>query len=376
MSTVAVWVAVVLTLLTLLTSLLAAATSVGEESENRQESLTFVRLTFTGFFGVVVDQVFAPLGSAWWLTALFAVSMMFALLIGSQLVAKLLATSKFALFLAKRTKRLVASLELLFTPLATPKDDQPDEFEQELLESVDEFGETIVREVMIPRVDMATVQASDTLEQAMQVFLESGYSRLPVIRKNVDDVIGVLYVKDLIRVLNAKSEQMSKISCEAKARPAFFVPESKPADDLLREMQRSATHIAIVVDEYGGVAGLVTMEDVIEEIVGEIADEYDRHDEEIQVLADGTLLVSAKLSLFDLGERFGLELEDEDVDTVGGILSKQLGRLATKGDRVVISGLELIAERFEGRPKRLKTVLVQPTENLIEAYSAFDEKEQ
>ena len=169
---------------------------------------------------------------------------------------------------------------------------------------------------------------------------------------------------------------MSKISCEAKARPAFFVPESKPADDLLREMQRSATHIAIVVDEYGGVAGLVTMEDVIEEIVGEIADEYDRHDEEIQVLADGTLLVSAKLSLFDLGERFGLELEDEDVDTVGGILSKQLGRLATKGDRVVISGLELIAERFEGRPKRLKTVLVQPTENLIEAYSAFDEKEQ
>jgi CBS domain containing-hemolysin-like protein len=169
---------------------------------------------------------------------------------------------------------------------------------------------------------------------------------------------------------------MGKLSCESKARPAFFVPESKPADDLLREMQRSATHIAIVVDEYGGVAGLVTMEDVIEEIVGEIADEYDRDDDEIQELPDGTLLVSAKTSLFDLGERFGLELEDEDVDTVGGILSKQLGRLATKGDRVVISGLEIVAERFEGRPKRLKTVLVQPTENLIEAQSAFDEKEQ
>ncbi len=376
MSTVAVWVAVALALLTSLTALLAAATSVAEESVNRQESLTFVRLIFTGFFGVVVDQVLAPLGFDWWLNALFAVSMMFALLIGSQLLAKVLATSRFAVLLAKRTKRPVASLELLFTPLATPKDDQPDEFEQELLESVDEFGETIVREVMVPRVDMATVQASDTLEQAMQVFLESGYSRLPVIRKNVDDVIGVLYVKDLIRVLNAKSDQMSKTSCETKARPAFFVPESKPADDLLREMQRSATHIAIVVDEYGGVAGLVTMEDVIEEIVGEISDEYDRDDEEMQVLADGTLLVSAKLSLFDLGERFGLELEDEDVDTVGGILSKQLGRLATKGDRVVISGLELIAERFEGRPKRLKTVLVQPTENLIEAHSAFDEKEQ
>lgn len=376
MITVALWVAVVLALLTLLTALLGAATSAVETNASRQESLSFVRLIFTGFFGVIVDQVLAPLGNVWWLTAILAVSMMFALLIGSQLVAKLLATSKFAQFLEKRTRGLVTSLELLFTPLATPKDDQPDEFEQELLESVDEFGETIVREVMIPRVDIATVQASDTLEVAMQVFLETGFSRLPVIRKNVDDVIGVLYLKDLIRVLNAKSDQMHKVTCETKARPAFFVPESKPADDLLREMQRSATHIAIVVDEYGGVAGLITMEDVIEEIVGEIADEYDRDDEEIQVLTDGTLLVSAKLSLFDLGERFGLELEDEDVDTVGGILSKQLGRLATKGDRVVISGLELVAERFEGRPKRLKTVLVQPTENLIEAYSAFDEKEQ
>ena len=376
MSAVAVWVAVVLALLTLLTALLAAAPADTDSSEIRNESLSFVRLTLTGFFGVVVDQIFSPLGNPWWLTALFSLALMFVLLIGSQLAAKLLSASRFVKLLVRRSKGFVTSLELLFTPLATPRDEQPDEFEQELLESVDEFGETIVREVMVPRVDMATVQASDTLEQAMQVFLESGFSRLPVIRKNVDDVIGVLYVKDLIRVLNAKSDQMTKVVCETKARPAFFVPESKPADDLLREMQRSATHIAIVVDEYGGVAGLVTMEDVIEEIVGEIADEYDRDDDEIQVLADGTLLVSAKVSLFDLGERFGLELEDEDVDTVGGILSKQLGRLATKGDRVVISGLELVAERFEGRPKRLKTVLVQPTVNLIEAYSAFDEKEQ
>jgi len=376
MSAVAVWVAVVLALLTLLTALLASAPADTDSSEIRNESLSFVRLTLTGFFGVVVDQIFSPLGNPWWLTALFSLALMFVLLIGSQLAAKLLSASRFVKLLVRRSKGFVTSLELLFTPLATPRDEQPDEFEQELLESVDEFGETIVREVMVPRVDMATVQASDTLEQAMQVFIESGFSRLPVIRKNVDDVIGVLYVKDLIRVLNAKSDQMTKVVCETKARPAFFVPESKPADDLLREMQRSATHIAIVVDEYGGVAGLVTMEDVIEEIVGEIADEYDRDDDEIQVLADGTLLVSAKVSLFDLGERFGLELEDEDVDTVGGILSKQLGRLATKGDRVVISGLELVAERFEGRPKRLKTVLVKPTVNLIEAYSAFDEKEQ
>jgi len=375
MSAVALWIAALLALLAALTSVLAASQTDLDAPKSRQEALSFVRLTFTGLFGVVVDQIFAPLGNAWWLNAMMAVAMMFALLIGSQLVAKAWAKSKFAKLLFRATAGFVESVELLFTPLASPTDELPDEFEQELLESVDEFGETIIREVMIPRVDMATVQASDTLEQAMQVFLESGYSRLPVIRKNVDDVIGVLYLKDLIRVLNTKSDQMRKVTCEAKARPAFFVPESKPADDLLREMQRSATHIAIVVDEYGGVAGLVTMEDVIEEIVGEIADEYDRDDEEISVLGDGRLLVSAKTSLFDLGERFGLELEDEDVDTVGGILSKQLGRLATKGDRVVISGLELIAERFEGRPKRLKTVLVQPTENLIEAQSAFDEKE-
>jgi Mg2+/Co2+ transporter CorC len=376
MSIVAFWVAALFAVFAVLTALVAAAQTAQDAGKNRHEALSFVRLAFTGLFGVVVDQLFAPLGNAWWVNALLAVALMFALLIGSQLVAKLLAKSKFAKALVRGTRGAVASVELLFTPLASPKDELPDEFEQELLESVDEFGETIVREVMIPRVDMATVQASDTLEQAMAVFLESGFSRLPVIRKNVDDVIGVLYLKDLIRVLNANSKQMGKLSCESKARPAFFVPESKPADDLLREMQRSATHIAIVVDEYGGVAGLVTMEDVIEEIVGEIADEYDRDDDEIQELPDGTLLVSAKTSLFDLGERFGLELEDEDVDTVGGILSKQLGRLATKGDRVVISGLEIVAERFEGRPKRLKTVLVQPTENLIEAQSAFDEKEQ
>jgi CBS domain containing-hemolysin-like protein len=370
------WVAALLAALSTLTAILAAALERDELINSRNEALTFIRLALIGLFGVMIDQSLYPVGWSWWATALTSLGLMSALLILSQLLSKAWAVSKFATRLVSSTGPMVSSLDLLFTPLALPKEDQPDEFEQELLESVDEFGETIVREVMVPRVDMATIPASASLERAMAMFLETGYSRLPVVQKNVDDVIGVLYLKDLIRMLNGNSSSMKKTTCESKARPAIFVPESKPADDLLREMQRSATHIAIVVDEYGGVAGLVTMEDVIEEIVGDISDEYDRDDEEVQLLPEGKMLVSAKMSLFDLGERFGIELEDEDVDTVGGMLSKELDRLPTKGDRIVISGLALIAERFEGRPKRLKAVLVEPTQSLIEAQSAFDEADK
>jgi CBS domain containing-hemolysin-like protein len=376
MAVLTLWVAALLAGLSTLAAILAAALERDELINSRNEALIFFRLALTGLFGVMVDQSLTPLGWSWWSTALTSLGLMSALLIASQLLSKAWATSKFSSWLVASTSTIISSIDLLFTPLALPKENQPDEFEQELLESVDEFGETIVREVMVPRVDMATIPASASLEKAMSVFLETGYSRLPVVQKNVDDVIGVLYLKDLIRVLNGNSSSMKKTTCESKARPAIFVPESKPADDLLREMQSSATHIAIVVDEYGGVAGLVTMEDVIEEIVGDISDEYDRDDVEVQLLPDGKMLVSAKMSLFDLGERLGLELEDDDVDTVGGMLSKELDRLPTKGDRIVISGLVLIAERFEGRPKRLKTVLVEPTKSLIEAQSAFDEMEK
>jgi CBS domain containing-hemolysin-like protein len=366
-------VALLLAIGATLSAILATALDRDRLTEDRNESISFLRLTLTGLFGIVVDQLFQPLGLDWWITALIAVLAVSVLLIGSQLLAKALAKTGFSEWSVKKTARLVNSLDLLFTPLAQPKAEQPDAFEQELLESVDEFGETIVREVMVPRIDMATVAADDNLENAMNQFLASGYSRLPVIRNNVDDVVGVLYLKDVTRILRSAPDSLGKATCESKARPAIFVPDSKPADDLLREMQRSATHIAIVVDEYGGVAGLVTMEDVIEEIVGEISDEYDREETEVQELGNDCLLVSAKYSLFDLGERFDLELEDEDVDSVGGMLSKELGRLPTKGDRVVISGLALIADRFEGRPKRLMTVRVEPTEDLREARKAFEE---
>jgi CBS domain containing-hemolysin-like protein len=257
----------------------------------------------------------------------------------------------------------------MFTPLSLPQNEEPEEFEQELMDSVEEFGETIVREVMVPRIDMATIDADELLEQAMKVFLERGFSRLPVVGKNIDDIVGVLYLKDVAKLMYA-GELAAKTSADVARKPVF-VPESKPVDDLLRDMQVSATHIAIVIDEYGGVAGLATMEDVIEEIVGDIADEYDREVADIEEIEPGLFRVSARCPLFDLGERFEIELEDEDVDSVGGLLTKELERLPRKGDSVTYSGLVFTADRIEGRRKRLITVLVQASEPLRESQEAF-----
>ena len=372
MVTVAIWVAVILAISAVLTAILAAAIERDELIEQGNESISFLRLTLTGLFGAVIGAAIAPATPTWWWTAIITSLLMAALILGSQLAARFMGHSNFGRTLAKVFKRPMKSLDLLFTPLAMPKQEQPDEFEQELLESVDEFGETIVREVMVPRIDMATVLADVPLSIALETFLSSGYSRLPIIGKNVDDIVGVLYLKDVARILSKDPASLETITVSAKSRKPTFVPESMPVDDLLRQMQKSATHIAIVVDEYGGVAGLVTMEDVIEEIVGDIADEYDREVPEVEELEDGQLRVSAKFSLFDLGERFGLELEDEDVDTVGGMLSKLLGKLPAKDDSATFSGLTLKADRLEGRPKRLITVIVEPNQELLEAQAAFE----
>jgi Mg2+/Co2+ transporter CorC len=370
--TVAIWVAVILAVSSVLTAVLAAAIERDELIEQGNESITFLRLTLTGLFGAVIGAAIAPATPTWWWTAIITSLLMAALILGSQLAARFMGHSNFGRVLAKVFARPMKSLDLLFTPLAMPKQEQPDEFEQELLESVDEFGETIVREVMVPRIDMATVLADSPLSIALETFLASGYSRLPIQGKSVDDIVGVLYLKDVARILSKDPASLETTTVSTKGRKPTFVPESMPVDDLLRQMQKSATHIAIVVDEYGGVAGLVTMEDVIEEIVGDIADEYDREIPEVEELEDGQLRVSAKFSLFDLGERFGLELEDEDVDTVGGMLSKLLGKLPAKDDSVTFSGLTLKADRLEGRPKRLITVIVEPNQDLLEAQAAFE----
>jgi CBS domain containing-hemolysin-like protein len=370
--TVAIWVAVILAVASILAAVLAAAIERDELIEQGNESISFLRLTLTGLFGAVIGAAIAPATPTWWWTAIITSLLMAFLILGSQLAARFMGHSNFGRVLAKVFARPMKSLDLLFTPLALPKQEQPDEFEQELLESVDEFGETIVREVMVPRIDMATVLADAPLSTALETFLASGYSRLPILGKSVDDIVGVLYLKDVARILSKDPASLETTTVASKSRKPTFVPESMPVDDLLRQMQKSATHIAIVVDEYGGVAGLVTMEDVIEEIVGDIADEYDREIPEVEELDDGQLRVSAKFSLFDLGERFGLELEDEDVDTVGGMLNKLLGKLPAKEDSVTFSGLTLKADRLEGRPKRLITVIVEPNQELLEAQAAFE----
>lgn len=355
----------------LLAALLRAAAEASEEHADKAESLGFLRLILTGTFGVVLGQGLSPLPLDWWWTATICVSLMIVLLFGSQLVASRNGHKKFGSWLLKLCLPLVRSWSLLFTPLSLPKDEEPEEYEQELLDSVEEFGETIVREIMVPRVDMATVKGDAPLSEAMQIFLSRGYSRLPVTGKGIDDIVGVMYLKDSARAMHESKIDVSVAPVKQLMRPAIFVPESMAVDALLRMLQNTNRHIAIVVDEYGGVAGLVTLEDVIEELVGEISDEYDAKNSEVDELEPGRFRVSARFSLFDLGELFNLELEDDEVDTVGGILAKELGRLPARGDSVVFSGLKLTAEQIEGRRKRLVSVLVEQVEDLEDARSAF-----
>jgi CBS domain containing-hemolysin-like protein len=369
----ALWIAAILAVVTTLTAIIKAALEVDESA--KAESLSFVRLLLTGVFGVVAGQALAPIDLPWYWSAFISTLMMLALLFGSQLAARQLGHNPIGQKLLKNFRKTVDSIHLLFSPISLPKLDEPEEFEQELLDSVEEFGETIVREIMVPRVDMATVAADSNLTKAMSVFLSRGYSRLPVVGKNIDDISGILYVKDVARILHEVPAKMQNTLVSEIARPVVFVPESKPVDELLREMQLSSTHIAVIVDEYGGVAGLATMEDVIEEIVGEISDEYDSDVSEVDDLGDGRFRVSAGFSLAELGEQLQLELEDEDVDSVGGLFAKELGRLPGRGDEVLVSGLRISADRIEGRRKRLITVILKKDESLADAQSAFEQLE-
>lgn len=242
-----------------------------------------------------------------------------------------------------------------------------EEDDRELIHSIFEFSDTVVRGVMVPRTDMITIDDDETVDAAMRSFLASGHSRMPVLGDDIDDVVGVLYLRDVARVVYERTLDAATLTAGELARTAVFVPESQKADDLLRQMQLESNHLAMVVDEYGGIAGLVTMEDVIEELVGDISDEYDRELAEFEELENGTYRVSARMPIDELGDLFGLELEDDEVDSVGGLLTKVLGRLPVIGARGEYSGLILIAERTEGRRKRLSTILVEADQALIDA---------
>ncbi|MGY2128422.1 hemolysin family protein [Blastococcus sp. SYSU DS0617] len=239
--------------------------------------------------------------------------------------------------------------------------------ERNMIHSVFELGDTIAREVMVPRTDVVWIERTKTVRQALALALRSGFSRIPVIGENVDDVVGVVYLKDLVR-RSQNSQDRGGPRVEELMRTPTFVPESKPVDELLRDMQAQRIHIAIVVDEYGGFAGLVTIEDILEEIVGEIADEHDAFQRPpVEELSDGSMRVTARLPVEDLATLFGVELpEDDDVETVGGLLARELGLVPIEGASAEIGGLRLVAESTGGRRNRVDTLLVCRVEELGE----------
>jgi len=237
--------------------------------------------------------------------------------------------------------------------------------EREMIHSVFALGDTIAREVMVPRTEMVWIESDKTLRQALALALRSGFSRIPVIGESVDDVLGVVYLKDLARSLTGGYDESTTVS--RVMRDAVFVPESKPVDDLLSEMQAARMHIAIVIDEYGGTAGLIAIEDILEEIVGEITDEYDVERPPVERLTDGAVRVSARLPVEDLGEIFDVELPADEVETVAGLLAQALGRVPIPGASVSVSGLTLTAEGVTGRRNRIDTVLVTPDKELQDA---------
>jgi CBS domain containing-hemolysin-like protein len=230
--------------------------------------------------------------------------------------------------------------------------------ERRMIHSVFELGDTIAREVMVPRNDVVYIERYKNLRQTMSLFLRSGFSRVPVIGENLDDVVGFAYLKDVVRRDFEAPDVEFTQRVDEVMRPAYFVPESKPVDGLLSEMQANRQHVAIVVDEYGGTAGLVTIEDVLEEIVGEITDEYDEETVEVEQLDDGSTRVSSRYPIDDLDELFGFEVEEEDVDSVGGLMAKHLGRVPIAGSTVEAHGLRFEAEGSFGRRNKIDTVLI------------------
>lgn len=238
-------------------------------------------------------------------------------------------------------------------------DDLIEAEESKMIHSVFELGDTLVKEVMVPRTDMVFVPQDRTLRQLLSLALRSGFSRIPVVGDGIDDVRGVVYLKDVSkRIYDYPGAERAETVGDIM-RPASFVPETKPAGDLLRDMQLRRSHLVIVIDEFGGTAGLATIEDILEEIVGEIVDEYDTDLDEVIELEPGVYRVSSRLGLDELGELFDQDLEDEDVETVFGLMAKLLNLVPIPGSSIVHEGIEMVADRTIGRRHQVGTVLVR-----------------
>lgn len=247
--------------------------------------------------------------------------------------------------------------------------------ESKMIHSVFDLGDTFAKEVMVPRTEMVFIEQHKTLRQAMSLGLRSGFSRIPVIGENSDDIVGVVYLKDMVRRAFEHRDAERTETVESLMRSAYFVPDSKPADELLRDMQTARVHLAIVVDEYGGTAGLVTIEDILEEIVGEIADEYDTAAPEVTQLDDDRYRIMARMNIDDFAELVGIEIdsEEESVDTVLGLMAKRLGRVPIPDAEVTEGGWQLVAERGAGRRNRIGTILATRIATPEEAKDETDE---
>jgi putative hemolysin len=250
----------------------------------------------------------------------------------------------------------VSELELLSIVGAAAEDEVIEHEERELIESIIEFGDTVAREIMVPRPDMVTVEHDATVTAALDIAIEHGFSRLPILGSGGDDdLIGLAYTKDLIR---AERSGGGVLRVTGLMRPVRFVPENKPVARLMREMQAEKYHLAIVADEYGAVAGLVSLEDCLEELVGEIVDEFDDEEPAVQALDDGAYLVDGGLSISDLNEQIGSTLPDEDWDTLGGFVFGTLGHVAAEGERLEFDGWTFTVVKVEGR--RVRLVRIEP----------------
>jgi CBS domain containing-hemolysin-like protein len=257
----------------------------------------------------------------------------------------------------RRSGPTVSEEELLALAGVAAQDSVIDAEERVFIESVLDFGDTVVREVMVPRPDMVTVSADFRVTDAVEVVILNGFSRLPVSGASIDDIVGIAYAKDLMR---AERDGRGEIVVSDLMRPPQFVPETKRVAEMLREMQTQKFHLAIVIDEYGGTAGLVTLEDLIEELVGEIADEYDVDEQRAEHLDDGSLRVDASMNLDEVNDLLGAELPEGDWDTVGGLLFGLLGHVPFEGESVDADGYRLRAERVQGR--RIRRVRITPVE--------------
>ena len=326
-------------------------------SEKVQDSAIYLRMMLLAISGALLTLGLESYISGW--SVVVSLVIISVLLMISHAVASKLSGGGFARGVDSFLSRIYQAWNELFKAFQLPAPPDPEEFEKEFLQSIEDFGQTVVREVMVPRIDMRTIDAEDNLEEALSGFVSSGHSRLPVTGDGPDDIRGVLFLKDIAKTVLENPAKLVSEKAEESARQAVFVPESKPVSDLLQEMQSSQIQLALIIDEYGGIAGMVTMEDLIEELVGEISDEYDREQQELTQLGENLYRVNPRTTLSAFGEYFELEIEDEDVDTVAGLIIKLLDRLPVGGERVQTHGFAFVAERVDVKKGRLGSIIVK-----------------